>query len=301
MVVYLEKTAENLSRIAPNCIKNRFDLCGSENCCLIRYRDKKEDLTLMVRHEGNRAWLGLYLVPISERALKKIVRFIFKTNKNTEQISYEYGYQATGTNSVVQNHFRIRLPETPELLDERLSKKGRYNIAREKRILEREFGEWAVHEYDSEDSAAAEAWGTYFQFKAVTHGSAWAEYDWHRYRQQYGVSTVYTMTLGQENKIAAVILSCEQCPVTYIENLTYDTELSRYSPGQVLYDEYLKNLIRKGKKEIFLLGGNYAYKKRYGSEEEQVYRCSVIRNEAWIRFKVWCYGVLVKMRILKDK
>lgn len=90
-----------------------------------------------------------------------------------------------------------------------------------------------------------------------------------------------------------MILSCEQCPVVYIENLTYDTNYAKYSLGQILYDIYLKKLVEKGKKEIFLLGGDYDYKRRYHSVEETTY------NDAVYRSIVSKNYLLAKNRIMK--
>lgn len=77
--------------------------------------------------------------------------------------------------------------------------------------------------------------------------------------------------------------SCEQCSCVYVENLTYNEQYSKYSCGKALYDIFLARMIEKGKKEIFLGGGNLEYKKKYGSVEETVYHCVVFRN-AVIKF-----------------
>lgn len=46
---------------------------------------------------------------------------------------------------------------------------------------------------------------------------------------------------------------------------------------KVLYDIFLARMVEKGKKEIFLGSGNLEYKKKYGSIEESVYHCAVLR------------------------
>ena len=74
-------------------------------------------------------------------------------------------------------------------------------------------------------------------------------------------------------------MSCEQCPIVYIENLTYDLQYSKYSCGQILYDIYLTQLIIKGYKELYLAGGDLAYKKRYGSIEEAIFNGIVFRSK----------------------
>ena len=134
--------------------------------------------------------------------------------------------------------------------------------------------------------------------KERTHGTVY-NLDENEYCIKYHVSDIYTLTIGDSNRLASVILSCEQCPMIYLENLTYDQELADYSPGQILYDEYLKQLISKGAKGVFLLGGEYGYKKRYGSIEKQIYNSTVYRNcfintEKWAERKVRNVGHRIK-------
>ena len=298
MVVCVENNDSNMACIYPNCIKNRPDLLGLEPFELLRYTDPGEEITVTVRYVDNIAYLGLYMVPLSEKAVKQFIQYIFKHNKQINLIRYEYSYQKPGENIHVHNHFRIRLPETVEQLEGRLSKKGRYNIAREKRILEQTFGTWSVMEYAFDDDKALPVWEQYFDYKSLAYGEHWRDSTRDEYCRNFGVSTVYVLTLGAEKHIGAIVLSCEQCPEVYIDNLTYDPELAKYSLGQILYDEYLQALIRKGRKELFLLGGNYSYKKRYGSLEEQVYSGQVIRNAGWIRCKVFVWNLLVKLKLL---
>ena len=287
MVVSLDMNEANIEKIYPNFIKNRFDLLNSQKYELLCYRDKKENITIMVEYLDYIANLGLFLVPISKKALKQIVKFVFKNHKEVQYIKFKYGHQQLGDEVLTKNNFRIHLPETTELLYERLSKKGKYNITREKKILEQDFGMWSVHEHAAASAEAEQAWEKYFEYKAITHGDRWKNYDKEVYRKASGVSTVYALALGEDKRIAAVILSCEECPVVFLENLTYDSSLAKYSLGKILYDEYLKALIAKKKRELFLLGGNYDYKRRYGSVEETLYDCTITKNARLIKIKIW--------------
>lgn len=300
MIVSVEKTDTNISKIYPNCIKNRYDLSDVNQYDLLRYTDKNEDITLMVKYVGCSAYLGLYLVSISKKALKRIIKYIFKHNKEIKLIIYEFGYQKLGDNAIEVNHFRIELPETSDLLEARLSKKGRYNIAREKRILQQDFGIWSIHEYPALSTEAEAVWEKYFAYKSITHGERWKNCNRDEYCKEYGVSTVYALVLGEDEQIASIILSCEDCPEVYIDNLTYDASLQKYSLGQILYDEYLKILIGKKRKELFLRGGNYSYKKRYGSKEEKLYNCKIERNPRLIKAKIMVWNTLVKLKLIKE-
>ena len=96
------------------------------------------------------------------------------------------------------------------------------------------------------------------------------------YLEKYHVTNGYVLYFG--DNIASILFTCEQCPVVYLENLTYDTAFSVYSPSMLAYDYLLKNLIQKGKEEIYLGGGDYIYKKKYESAESQVVSVLVYRT-----------------------
>lgn len=259
----------------PDFIYNRFDLMDPANSKIYTVSDREGDYSLTLHMlSDEEAELGLWLNPISKKSIKKILHRIFREHKSLKRLKYKNSYLPIGC-AKETNHFRIVLPKTVEELDERLSSKGRYNIKREKRLLERDFSAYHVEEYTIDNLPEPVA-DVYYTMKKETHK---INYDIPaaKFIRKQHVTSIYTLHVGNESKIIAMILSCEQCPVVYLENLTYDIEYAKYSPGQILYDIYLKRLIEKGKRQIFLLGGKYEYKKRYGSIEETVYNGLVER------------------------
>ena len=73
----------------------------------------------------------------------------------------------------------------------------------------------------------------------------------------------------------AIRFSCEQCPVVYGENFTFNPELQEYSLGRAIFMHHLKRMVEKGHPELFFAGGNYEYKTHYGSIEETLYDCTI--------------------------
>ena len=259
--------------IEPNMIYNRCDLWAAKSC-LIKVLEGKKYYHLMAAFSNKECYLGIWLMNIPKRILIGVEKAIFRSYPFVSTIRYEYALVKTGL-SFPKNHFRIALPDNEEDLKARLSKKGRYNIKREKEILIKTFGAYQVKEYTSE-SCPSDIINLYFKFKEATH-----HIDYHlsavEYLKLYHVSHVYVLYVGEI--IGAILLSCEQCPIVYVENLTYDLQYSKYSCGQILYDIYLTKLIMKGYKELFLAGGDLAYKKRYGSIEEAIYNGIVFRSK----------------------
>lgn len=80
------------------------------------------------------------------------------------------------------------------------------------------------------------------------------------------------------SNLAAMMFSCEQCPIVYLENFSFDIQYSRYSPGQQIYEHVMTRLIEKQFKSVYLAGGNYDYKRYYGSIEEKLYDGLIFRN-----------------------
>ena len=285
------------SEVKPDFIYNRFDLWPDERknghvflwCC----KDECKEIYFEVLVEGSTARLGIWLMPIAAEALKHIIKAVFKSDRAIKNIVFENGFAPAVGKVTKKNHLRIELPDSAEELEKRLSKKGRYNIRRERRLLEEKHGASQVVDLPALSEKAGSLWEHYFKYKKMTHNT---DYNMtiSEYCDRYHVTNVYALLTGEEEHIAAIILSCEQCPIVYIENLTYDTALAEFSPGQILYDEYLRCLIRKGTKEIYLLGGDYSYKKRYGSIEETVFNCGVSRD-VLKRLCNWAVGQLGKI------
>lgn len=267
----LSESKDELS--VPDFIYNRYDIFLPDDAVAYECVWDNKTICVPVSFNGANVELGLWLANIETNVIDEVAKKIFQDSGRVRTISYQnslvdYGESKEG------NHFKIELPENIEELKARLSSKGRYNIQREKRIIAETFQGYTVDEY-TPDNVPKNVFDEYFRMKAITHGTDY-RMSANEYINKYHVSNIYV--LNTPERILAVILSCEQCSVVYIENLTYEVEYSRYSPGQVLYDIYLERLIEKGKRYLYLAGGNLEYKRRYGSEENIVYSGIIYRD-----------------------
>ncbi len=233
---------------------------------LLKWQNRSEEYYVQVCFEGNKAELGLWLAPITPAVLKDVCRFIFKKYKCVETVEYRFGMIPCGK-AYPTNHFRIELPDTADALMAQMTQKSRYNLRRSRRLLEERYGSIFFEEYVSSD-VPKEIADTFFCLKKQSHGFVF-DAPWDVYMQSHGITDIYVMKNGQT--ILAVLFSCEQCRIVYLENLTYDPDFSQYSPGQLLYQYYLERLIEKKRESLFLMGGNYEYKRRYGAIEDTVW------------------------------
>lgn len=262
-----------------NFIYNRFDLWQNINQNQVQcwvYEEASKRVYFETMLENKAIHIGLWLVEMSTEVFERICSFLFSEYKFVKKILFR-NLICPVKLATQHNHFNINLPNSTEELDKRLSSKGRYNIKREKRILTQDFGKYEVVSFSAANPETVAFWELYFKFKQQTYQTNY-NLTPEEYCKKYHVSNIYVLLLGEERRMAAIVLSCEQCSNIFVENLTFDPELAKYSPGQILYDEYLKALINKKVDSVFLGGGDYSYKKRYHSIEQEVYSGIVYKN-----------------------
>ena len=63
-----------------------------------------------------------------------------------------------------------------------------------------------------------------------------------------------------------------------IKNFSYNQEYAKYSPGMVLYYYLISDLIARGKKKLFLLGGNLEYKRHFNGIPTTTYTGTLYRE-----------------------
>ena len=273
-------TENNTIDIIPNIIFNRFDLQGKEYLVL-NIKDNECDICLHVSIQGNTAYLGCYLMQISAECFQAVIQYVFQMYENVKCIKYENALHGVG----IYNESPQRLIELPESIDElhnRLNSKGRYNLRREKRLIEENAGKYEVVFYESEEMLK-EVVTKFFEFKKITHDREYGMTP-EEYIERYKVSSAYVMQA--EEATLAVALSCEQCSDVYFDNFSYDVKYSQFSLGSVMYDIYLEKLIEKGVKTVCLGSDKYDYKKRYGSIRVEAYSGEVLRSETKMKLKI---------------
>ena len=262
-------------------IFNRFDYIFPSENVLLNVRSEDTEYQIPVHFEEKNVKFGLWLSDIPEKAVCEAAKYVFGTYSDLRTITFEnYLQNMSDTwkaqSSLERNHWSIALPETAEELDGRLSAKKRYNIKREKRLTREQIGEYETLSYPAAD-VPPEIIDLYFAFKQSGYGI-----DYHmtaeEYINRFHVSHVYILSFIETKRIGAIVCSCEQCPNVYLENLTYDPEVKKYSLGAILYDEYLKILIQKKKRSLYLGYGKQVYKSLYGAQESITYSGKLYRT-----------------------
>lgn len=260
-----------ISQIEPDFIYNRFDLfCG--NYIVLLAERGKEKLIIEARIFDNYAELGVWKMQISNALLKEISDYLFCKYPNIDYTKFFF-CNTDGKYKKVA-HFSIEFPNSTESFLHRRSSKSRHRLNKQRHQAEREIGPISFHEYKKED-CPEEIIRYYSIWKEISHNIEKIE-DSEAYMKRFHVSNIYVLYFGEQ--IAAIMFSCEQCSVAYLENFSFDVQFSRYSPGQQVYEYVMTRLIEKKFKTVFLAGGDYDYKRYYGSNEETLYDGIIFRN-----------------------
>ncbi|WP_455664223.1 GNAT family N-acetyltransferase [Phocaeicola sp.] len=297
MIEIVHPDTKKLDCISPNFIYNRIDLF-SDDFILLHRVHSDPDFYIEAQLLGDHALLGAWMMDMKKEELEEISTLIFSEYPPIKYIKF-YNTKLDIPTSL-NNHFEVNLPKTYEELEERLTPKSKRNMARKQRLLCKELGNPSFTEYQNPD-IPDELIEKYFDFKRRTHHISYY-LSAKEYIKRYHVTNAYTLAYGQQT--VAIVLTCEQCPIAYLENLTYNIEFAAYSPGDISYDFMLRSLVQKGISSIFLGGGNYRYKKRYDSIETTV-SDGVIYRSKLIKLRYKCIDfynrhLLWKIKSLKD-
>lgn len=277
MKIKVTKTTnpQDYEKIIPNFIYNRYDLFGDgKEFETVKIKNGRNTKVIEYRISNNIAELGLWLTPISSEELLHLLYYIKNRHPDVKTVKYNNGVIAF-PKAITRNHFKIVFPQTAEEITGTMSTKSKYNIKRSIRLAEEEYGKMNIVEYDR-SNLPDEIVEAYFKFKFETKNREYGMTPT-EYLDRYHVSHCYVIFFGET--IGAIYFSCEQCPVVYVENLTYNPQLRKYSAGKIIYIHHLCKMVEKKHTQLFLAGGNFEYKKHFGSIEETLYDCTINLSE----------------------
>ena len=273
-----------------------FDDCTRETLHI----SSDKDYYVQVIYKADRADFGLTLSDIPKREIMSAVQYVFASRPEVMSINIAC-CRAKFITSPDIPHFRLELPDSVEGLQQRMSRKFRYNLKRERKMLEDAEGPVIFEEY-SAGYIPQEIFTEFARMKQATHklryvpeGRGYSDY-------RRLISNAYIMRNSRNGEIISMVLSCEQCPIAYINNLTYEMKYSAYSPGKIIYHHYIETMMKKGYCELFLGAGGPDYKKHYGSVEETVYSVTLFRQ--FHKRVIYCVKHLIRkflFRILSRK
>lgn len=261
---------------ADNLIYNRFDLIYKENVEQYIYEFEGKQYIIDAHYDHAEAKINVWGKYFPQYIFEKVIDDIFmkypqirfvevkRSGNNYQQMLYQ------------SNDIYISLPETVDELLERINAKHRNTIKRKKRLLKEKYGQLELIVYKK--NIPDEVVDLYFLWKQISMEKAY-NMQAKEYLEDYYVSDALLLKAGNIN--AAVLFFCQVGEVVYLENLSYNMEMEKFSPGYLVYEMFLEELIKRKCSFLYLGGGNYMYKKKFGAKEIMTYSGKIYRKEVF--------------------
>lgn len=259
---------------ADDLIYNRFDLIHPNEYWEKTITNDNFVCKYQVFVQEQIAELNLWGKNISEDILQRIIHKVFDDNADIIGIK-AIGYFSNYEEMLVKGRQTIiYLPKSIEELDGRIRRKHRSYLKNQENQLTSNYGTVQIVSYS--DTQVSQIVDTYFEWKRQSHGTEY-HLSAEEYLRQYHVTDA--MTLNLAGKPIAVLFYCLVAQTVYLENLSYDMDFGKYSPGIILYKAFLEKMVLLGCRIVFLGKSGLDYKKRFGSTEFISYDGTIYRNE----------------------
>ena len=257
-----------------NLIYNRFDLIYPDNVEEFVYEYDEELYSVFSHYDGKKATVNTWGKKLPQAVFSNLIRDIFSKHPEIRYLEIRCAGNNYDGLLIEENDIRINLPETSEELLLRLRGKHRTTIKRMKTLVEEKIGKMRFFCYHSD--IPDEIVKKFFCWKEKIQGI-----NYHmqpdEYLKKYYVTDA--ILLKAEETSIAVLFFCQVKKTVYFENFSYNPEMKKFSPGYIIYEMFLEELIRRKCLIVYLGGGDYLYKRRFGAEEETVYSGRIYRKE----------------------
>jgi hypothetical protein len=269
----IESKMDLIHYVEPNFIYNRFDVMYGDKFELYAIQEYGIKKYIPVHTEKRFAVVGVWLVDISAQAFSLLIRTIFSEYPKVDRIQARYSLNFyDGLN--ISNHWKIDLPDTIIEFDKNLSSKTRYNTKWYPKKINADLGGYEIQKYSS-GNIPDEIIEKYFYFKKKTHNAKY-KIQAQEYLRRYFVTHAYVLKIAE--KTEAILFLCDISSIVYLENLTFNQELSGYSLGMVLYYFVIGDLINSKKINVYLGDGNQEYKRRFNGINQLAFDGYIIRK-----------------------
>lgn len=269
-----ERKIDRVKFESDDLIYNRFDLIYKEDVESYSYKSQNGEYVIDAHYENLKAVLDVWGKKFPQNFFDDTIESIFERHSEIYYIEINRAGNDYKNLLTRYNDIRLSIPKTKEELMQKVTAKHRQTIRRKKRLLEDEYGRLTVALYkkDIPDKIVDQ----YFIWKRITHGT-----DYHmlpkEYLKKYYVTDGILLKAGDKN--VGILFFCQINNTVYLENLSYNAEMEKYSPGYLVYEMFLEELINRKCLYLYLGGGEYEYKRKFGAEESLTYSGTIYRNE----------------------
>lgn len=249
-------------------IYNRFDITYKNSFETYITEQNGKKYTILLHIEGTIGFLNLWGKNIPSNVINNSINYfinIYPELTRFRVLRFTKNYK----NYLIKGFERILiLPPSPFDVQILLTNKERQHIRYNIKHLAGD-GELKI---ESLKNITNEIIETFFYWKKSTH-----DYDYNitpeEYINKYHVTDVILLSKIEESKKEqlAIIFFCACNRTIYLENISYNREYAKYSPGFLLYVYFVQQMIEEGRKYIFLGGAKQDYKRKFNSIERCCY------------------------------
>ncbi len=259
-----------------NLIYNRFDVIYGNAFMEMEFQYQEYVYPIALHRDGEKAFMNVWGKVFPQYVFDQAVERVFRICDETRYIEITQGGNNYRECLCRNNDYRIKIPATENDLLQRINSKSRNTLKRKRRILEEQCG--PVNAISYGQNVPCEYVELYFKWKKESHG---IDYNMSpaQYLEEYHVTDTILVKAGE--RPVGIMFFCMAEDTAYLENFSFESELARYSPGYITYVLFLEELISRKCRLLFLGGGDYEYKKRFGAEERAVYNGAIYREEVF--------------------
>lgn len=260
-----------------NLIYNRLDLIYPETFKTKEYFYNQKKYLVLYDIEDGMARVGLWGKKLPQEIFERLIDEVILENNvrciYLDRVRNNYKNYLEKVNDV-----RVPLPNSADELLNRLERRNRATIRRKICWINERIGEITIEKY-SKNQIPVSLVETYFKWKKITHGKDYGCTP-QEYLEKYHVSDAMVMLAGKID--IAIAFFCQVDDVVFFENFSYNTDYKEYSPGLLMYTKLMEELIDRRCKYLYLGGGNYIYKTRFGAQNDEAYS-GYIYNPVYIK------------------
>lgn len=201
-----------------------------------------------------------------------------------------------------QTHWKLRFPDSPTEYWQQFSSKTRYNFRRAKRLLDHS---WQVVQ-DEEDvegflCQAAEVSARSWQAKRIGIRIRNSEQESHLYRTLARLGALRSYLLHREGEPIAFAIGTQWNQRFVLEEIGYDTKYAKQSPGTVLMQCMLEDMLEQDTPKWMDFGfGDGDYKRLFGNCSTESGSLLLVSRRLWPTLATgvdrWCGSVKEKTR-----
>ena len=262
-------------------IYNRFDIIYPNEYEEYKEMYKEKEYIIQMHLDNHVAELNLWGRNIPDDVVEHAMSYWENTYPDIYYFKITRALDNIRGALVKGNEYILDLTDKNELMN-RLKGKERHNIKYNLRQISKN-GKLIITNTSNIPEYLIEE---FFKLKKISHGTEYNLTPYEYIKKYHVTNTMYMVVQsGDKQILIAVLFYCKVKATVYFENFSYNQEFAKYSPGFLIYIEFLKELQKAGVNTVYLGGGDYYYKKKFNSLQRECYSGEIFTKEGYAKIK----------------